>query len=77
MAKVAIRHQINTNLLHKWIHQSPSVSKLIELAGSRGSQLQDGLNARVHTLHDAARWKHYFIGQFALNGTRPPRRGTL
>lgn len=59
-----------------------AASKLIELAGSRGSQRDDGLdrfwrNARVHTLHDAARWKYYFIGQFALNGTRPPRRGTL
>lgn len=57
-------------------------SKLIELAGSRGSQRQDGLDrfwrsARVHTLHDAARWKYYFIGQFALNQTLPPRRGTL
>ena len=57
-------------------------SKLIELAGSRGSQAQDALdrfwrNARVHTLHDASRWKYYFIGDFALNGTLPPRRGTL
>ncbi|RJL70603.1 SfnB family sulfur acquisition oxidoreductase [Acinetobacter radioresistens] len=57
-------------------------SKLIELAGSRGSQLKDGLdrfwrNARVHTLHDAARWKYYFIGQYVLNGALPPRRGTL
>ena len=55
-------------------------SKLIELAGSRGSQLKDGLdrfwrNARVHTLHDAARWKYYFIGQYVLNGVLPPRRG--
>ena len=57
-------------------------SKLIELAGSRGSQRDDGLdrywrNARVHTLHDAARWKYYFIGQYVLNGLLPPRRGTL
>lgn len=57
-------------------------SKLIELAGSRGSQRQDGLdrfwrNARVHTLHDAARWKYYFIGNFVLNHVLPPRRGTL
>ena len=57
-------------------------SKLIELAGSRGSQSQDGLdrhwrNARVHTLHDAARWKYYFIGNYVLNGILPPRRGTL
>ncbi|WP_227610868.1 MULTISPECIES: SfnB family sulfur acquisition oxidoreductase [unclassified Acinetobacter] len=57
-------------------------SKLIELAGSRGSQAEDGLdrywrNARVHTLHDAARWKYYFIGHYVLNGILPPRRGTL
>jgi len=57
-------------------------SKLIELAGSRGSQSKDGLdrfwrNARVHTLHDAARWKYYFIGNYVLNGVLPPRRGTL
>ncbi|PZT84721.1 MAG: SfnB family sulfur acquisition oxidoreductase [Acinetobacter sp.] len=57
-------------------------SKLIELAGSRGSQAGDGLdrfwrNARVHTLHDAARWKYYFIGNYILNGILPPRRGTL
>ena len=57
-------------------------SKLIELAGSRGSQRADGLdrfwrNARVHTLHDASRWKYYFIGNYALNNILPPRRGTL
>ncbi|MEB3767634.1 SfnB family sulfur acquisition oxidoreductase [Acinetobacter sp. MD2] len=59
-----------------------AASKLIELAGSRGSQLKDGLdvywrNARVHTLHDPARWKYYFIGNYALNRVLPPRRGTL
>ena len=57
-------------------------SKLIELAGSRGSQREDGLdrfwrNARVHTLHDASRWKYYFIANHVLNGISPPRRGTL
>ncbi|QXW24907.1 SfnB family sulfur acquisition oxidoreductase [Acinetobacter johnsonii] len=57
-------------------------SKLIELAGSRGSQRADGLdrfwrNARVHTLHDASRWKYYFIANYLLNGVLPPRRGTL
>ena len=57
-------------------------SKLIELAGSRGSQREDGLdrfwrNARVHTLHDASRWKYYFIANHLLNGVLPPRRGTL
>lgn len=57
-------------------------SKLIELAGSRGSQKRDDLdrfwrNARVHSLHDPARWKYYFIGDYVLNGALPPRRGTL
>lgn len=57
-------------------------SKLIELAGSRGSQRTDGLdrfwrNARTHTLHDASRWKYYFIANYILNGVLPPRRGTL
>lgn len=57
-------------------------SKLIELAGSRGSQRADALdrhwrNARVHTLHDASRWKYYFIGHYILNNILPPRRGTL
>lgn len=57
-------------------------SKLIELAGSRGSQRKDNLdrywrNARVHTLHDPARWKYFFIANYVLNGVFPPRRGTL
>lgn len=57
-------------------------SKLIELAGSRGSQRADGLdrhwrNVRVYTLHDASRWKYYFIGNYVLNNILPPRRGTL
>ena len=57
-------------------------SQLIELAGSDGSQRDKGLdlfwrNARVHTLHDAARWKYYFIANYALNGVLPPRRSTL
>ncbi|MBU3848276.1 MAG: SfnB family sulfur acquisition oxidoreductase [Candidatus Acinetobacter avistercoris] len=57
-------------------------SKLIELAGSRGSQRLDSLdlfwrNARVHTLHDPSRWKYYFIANYVLNGVLPPRRGTL
>ncbi len=47
-----------------------AASKLIELAGSRGSQREDGLdrfwrNARVHTLHDASRWKYYFHCQLS------------
>ena len=56
--------------------------KLLELGGSRSSLTQFNLdqhwrNARVHTLHDAARWKYYFIGNYVLNHILPPRRGTL
>lgn len=59
-----------------------AASKLIELAGSRGSQRKTGLdrywrNARVHTLHDPVRWKYYFLGNYRLNHILPPRRGTL
>ncbi|MGG6830932.1 UNVERIFIED_CONTAM: SfnB family sulfur acquisition oxidoreductase [Staphylococcus haemolyticus] len=56
--------------------------KLLELGGSRSSLSQHNLdqhwrNARVHTLHDASRWKYYFIANYLLNGVLPPRRGTL
>ncbi len=57
-------------------------SKLIELGGSRASLAELGLdrhwrNARVHTLHDPARWKYFAVGNYYLNGKLPPRRGTL
>ena len=56
--------------------------KLLELGGSRSSLSQHNLdqhwrNARVHTMHDASRWKYYFIANYLLNGVLPPRRGTL
>lgn len=59
-----------------------AASKLIELVGIRGSQRQEGLdrywrNVRMHTLHDATRWKYVFIGDSVLNGILPPRRSTL
>lgn len=57
-------------------------NKLFELSGT-GATL-DGLgldrfwrNARVHTLHDPVRWKYHAIGNYALNGVRPPRHGAL
>ncbi len=31
-------------------------------------------NARVHTLHDASRWKYYFLANYVLNGVLPPRQ---
>ncbi|HRK84755.1 MAG TPA: SfnB family sulfur acquisition oxidoreductase, partial [Alcaligenes faecalis] len=53
-----------------------------ELAGTSATQAQHGLdrywrNARVHTLHDPVRWKYHAIGNYALNGVRPPRHGAL
>lgn len=57
-------------------------SALFEVAGTRSAL--DSLNlhrhwrdARTHTLHDPARWKIQHIGQYVLNGTRPPRHGLL
>ncbi|CAM2198303.1 Dibenzothiophene monooxygenase [Paraburkholderia kururiensis] len=57
-------------------------SRLFELAGTAATL--DGLgldrfwrNARTHTLHDPVRWKYHAIGNFYLNGTRPPRHGAL
>ncbi len=55
-----------------------AANKLHELAGTRSSLLQHGLdrhwrNARTHTLHDPVRWKYAIIGNHALNGELPPR----
>ena len=57
-------------------------SKLFELTGTRGVLEHLNLdvfwrNARTHTLHDPVRWKYHFVGDFWLNGTPPPRTGTL
>lgn len=53
-------------------------SRLFELAGSRAALKADNLdrfwrNARVHTLHDPVRWKHFAIGNYYLNSVPPPR----
>jgi len=53
-------------------------SKLFELAGTRSVSGKHNLdrfwrNARTHTLHDPARWKYHLIGNFVLNGVKPPR----
>jgi SfnB family sulfur acquisition oxidoreductase len=57
-------------------------STLFELAGSQATLAEHGLdrhwrNARVHTLHDPVRWKYHAIGNYYLNATNPPLRGTL
>ncbi|MET8997246.1 SfnB family sulfur acquisition oxidoreductase [Amycolatopsis sp. NPDC004169] len=57
-------------------------SAVFELSGTRAAA--EGLNlhrhwrnARTHTLHDPVRWKVQHIGQYALNGTAPPRHGLI
>jgi SfnB family sulfur acquisition oxidoreductase len=57
-------------------------SKLIELAGSRGTLAEFGLdrfwrNARTHSVHDPVRWKYRAVGDYFLNGINPPRHGAL
>jgi alkylation response protein AidB-like acyl-CoA dehydrogenase len=57
-------------------------SKLIELAGSRATLAEFGLdrfwrNARTHTVHDPVRWKYNAIGNYWLNGVAPPRHGAI
>ena len=34
-------------------------------------------NARVHSLHDSMLWKFHHIGNFYLNGLKPPRQGAI
>ncbi|GBD48897.1 SfnB family sulfur acquisition oxidoreductase [Methylopila sp. Yamaguchi] len=52
-------------------------SKLFELAGARSTLGEHNLdrhwrNARTHTLHDPVRWKYKILGDYALNGVKPP-----
>ncbi len=57
-------------------------SKMIELCGTSATLAEHGLdrhwrNARTHTVHDPLRWKYKFIGDYWLNGVRPPRHGAI
>ena len=57
-------------------------SKLIELGGSSATLAVHGLdrywrNARTHTVHDPLRWKYKFVGDYWLNGIKPPRHGAI
>ena len=57
-------------------------SKLIEYAGSRGTLVEHNLdrfwrNARTHSVHDPVRWKYKVIGNYFLNGVKPPRHGAI
>jgi len=54
-----------------------ATNKLFELAGTRSTLGQYNLdrhwrNARTHTLHDPVRWKYAIVGNYFLNGVKPP-----
>ncbi len=54
-----------------------AANKLFELAGTRSTLGQYHLdrhwrNARTHTLHDPVRWKYAIVGNYYLNGVKPP-----
>jgi alkylation response protein AidB-like acyl-CoA dehydrogenase len=51
---------------------------LFELSGTASMDEKYNLdrhwrNARIHTLHDPARWKQFHVGNWFLNGVAPPR----
>jgi alkylation response protein AidB-like acyl-CoA dehydrogenase len=53
-------------------------NKLFELGGTRSTLKKHNFdrhwrNARVHTLHDPVRWKYHVVGNWLLNGAKPPR----
>jgi SfnB family sulfur acquisition oxidoreductase len=59
-----------------------AANKLLELSGTSSTLSELGLdrfwrNVRTHTLHDPVRWKYHAIGNYVLNGKRPPRNGTI
>ncbi|GAC1043119.1 SfnB family sulfur acquisition oxidoreductase [Rhizobium sp. No.120] len=59
-----------------------AANKLLELSGTSSTLSDDNFdrywrNARTHTLHDPVRWKYQAIGNYYLNGKRPPRHGAI
>ncbi|MBL6751996.1 MAG: SfnB family sulfur acquisition oxidoreductase [Nevskia sp.] len=59
-----------------------AANKLFELAGTRATLDEYNLhrhwrNARAHTVHDPVRWKFHAIGNYVLNGIKPPRHGAV
>jgi len=53
-------------------------NRLFELVGTRATLVEHNLdrhwrNARTHTLHDPVRWKLNVVGNYYLNGIKPPR----
>ena len=57
-------------------------NKLFELSGTRSALAALNMDrhwrdARVHTLHDPVRWKFHAIGNYVVNGIRPPRHSWI
>lgn len=52
--------------------------EMFELCATKSTFAEHNLdrhwrNARTHTLHDPIRWKTQFLGDYVLNGRRPPK----
>ncbi|MCA1367376.1 SfnB family sulfur acquisition oxidoreductase [Bradyrhizobium sp. BRP14] len=59
-----------------------ATNTLFELAGTAATRVALNLdrywrNARTHTLHAPLRWKYHAVGNYHVNGTKPPRNGAL
>lgn len=57
-------------------------NKLFEFSGARSTLEEFNFdrhwrNARTHTLHDPVRWKYHAVGNYYLNGVKPPRHAWL
>lgn len=57
-------------------------SELFELCGTKSTFPEFNLdrhwrNARTHTLHDPVRWKTQYLGNYVLNGVRPPKNALI
>jgi SfnB family sulfur acquisition oxidoreductase len=56
--------------------------ELFELCATKSTFAEFNLdrhwrNARTHTLHDPIRWKTQYLGNYVLNGVRPPKHGLI
>jgi len=57
-------------------------SELFSLGGSRSTLREYDFerhwrNARTHTTHSPLNWTDYHVGNWILNGTRPPMNGHI
>ncbi|MES2532263.1 MAG: acyl-CoA dehydrogenase family protein, partial [Pseudomonadota bacterium] len=59
-----------------------ATNALFQYGGASTTRTANGFdlywrNARTHTVHDPVHWKFHTIGSHYLNGSEPPRAGTL